>query len=114
MILFALQDFYNFLLDAGRDPLAIKTMESSAMIAVHKYSKYLSSNKFSGDGVDLGSLMNGVIRKKLKIIPNDVKWGGQSEIVFSALDGDFMKPRINEVDELLAKGVNVTIYNGQV
>ncbi|XP_010241644.1 PREDICTED: serine carboxypeptidase-like 51 [Nelumbo nucifera] len=107
-------DFYNFLLDAGRDPLAIKTMESSAMIAVHKYSKYLSSNKFSGDGVDLGSLMNGVIRKKLKIIPNDVKWGGQSEIVFSALDGDFMKPRINEVDELLAKGVNVTIYNGQV
>ncbi|KAJ0497772.1 putative carboxypeptidase C [Helianthus annuus] len=25
-----------------------------------------------------------------------------------------MRPRINEVDELLSKGVNVTIYNGQL
>nr|ACU23827.1 unknown [Glycine max] len=25
-----------------------------------------------------------------------------------------MRPRINEVDELLTKGVNVTVYNGQV
>jgi serine carboxypeptidase 1 len=28
--------------------------------------------------------------------------------------GDFMKPRIQEVDQLLKLGVNVTIYNGQV
>ena len=68
-------------------------------------------------------------------------------MVFSAMTGDFMKPRIKEVimkmfktkifipvpkihllsitfdmyrvlllqvDELLAKGVNVTVYNGQV
>ncbi|KAJ0016998.1 hypothetical protein Pint_10575 [Pistacia integerrima] len=41
-------------------------------------------------------------------------WGGQSDYVFTQLQGDFMRPRINEVDELLAKGVNVTIYNGQV
>ncbi|KAJ0027872.1 hypothetical protein Pint_35793 [Pistacia integerrima] len=30
------------------------------------------------------------------------------------MTGNFMKPRINEVDELLAKGINVTIYNGQL
>lgn len=25
------------------------------------------------------------------------RWGGQSDAVFTALEGDFMKPRINEV-----------------
>ncbi|KAJ6331321.1 hypothetical protein OIU76_009826 [Salix suchowensis] len=51
------------------------------------------------------------------------KWDGQGGLVFQALIGDFMKPRIQEckyllfilhVDELLAKGINVTIYNGQL
>jgi hypothetical protein len=41
-------------------------------------------------------------------------WGDQSDDVFVALEGDFMKPRIEEVDQLLKLGVNVTIYNGQV
>ena len=41
-------------------------------------------------------------------------WGDQSDDVFVALEGDFMKPRIQEVDQLLKLGVNVTIYNGQV
>ncbi|KAI3842298.1 hypothetical protein MKW98_026088 [Papaver atlanticum] len=41
-------------------------------------------------------------------------WGSQSGNVFAALSGDFMKPRINEIDELLKNGVNVTVYNGQV
>ncbi|KAK9127587.1 hypothetical protein Syun_016384 [Stephania yunnanensis] len=80
-----------------------------------RYSRYLDSMRATpgGDG-DLDSLMNGPIRKKLNIIPPNVTWGGQSEDVFSALSGDFMKPRINEVDELLRKGVNVTVYNGQL
>ncbi|GLU19278.1 hypothetical protein SLE2022_355390 [Rubroshorea leprosula] len=77
-------DFYNFLLDAG------------------------------GNGGDIDSLMNGPIKEKLKIIPSNISWGEQSDYVFSNLAGDFMKPRIDEVDELLAKGVNVTIYNGQL
>ncbi|PQQ14103.1 serine carboxypeptidase-like 51 isoform X2 [Prunus yedoensis var. nudiflora] len=77
-------DFYNFLLDSGMDPVS-----SSATIEESK-------------GI------------ALKIIPDNVTWGGQSDYVFTAMTGDFMKPRINEVDELLARGVNVTIYNGQV
>ncbi|TQE04004.1 hypothetical protein C1H46_010375 [Malus baccata] len=110
-------DFYNFLLDSGMDPVSsLATIQYNKGIYVKKYSRYLSSLRSSAGGGngDLDSLLNGAIKKKLKIIPDDVTWGGQSDYVFSALTGDFMKPRINEVDELLAKGINVTIYNGQV
>ncbi|KAL5995865.1 hypothetical protein ACLOJK_025937 [Asimina triloba] len=104
-------DFYNFLLDAGNDPVSsVATALSDGMVM--KYSSYLSS-KYSSDG-DTYSFMNGVIRQKLKIIPKNVIWGDQSNFVFDGLQNDFMKPRINEVDELLFKGVNVTVYSGQV
>ncbi|XP_041941959.1 retinoid-inducible serine carboxypeptidase [Alosa sapidissima] len=62
----------------------------------------------------LGELMNGKIRKKLGIIPRNVTWGGQAEAVFASMSGDFMKPVIDVVDELLEAGVNVTVYNGQL
>ncbi|XP_053309002.1 retinoid-inducible serine carboxypeptidase [Spea bombifrons] len=62
----------------------------------------------------LYDLMNGPIRKKLQIIPDDVTWGGQSGEVFSSMAGDFMKPVIDIVDELLYANVNVTVYNGQL
>ncbi|KAM7528030.1 hypothetical protein LguiB_031440 [Lonicera macranthoides] len=108
-------DFYNFLLDSGMDPLSLTAAELSHGIAMKRYSRYLDSLRANpgGDG-DLTSLMNGEIKKKLKIIPKDVQWVGQSDLVFSALAGDFMRPRISEVDELLSKGVDVTIYNGQL
>ncbi|KAL0369592.1 UNVERIFIED_CONTAM: Serine carboxypeptidase-like 51 [Sesamum angustifolium] len=108
-------DFYNFLLDSGMDPVSLTASELSQQIAIKRYSRYLNSLRSTpgGEG-DLDSLMNGEIKKKLKIIPSDVQWGGQSDLVFNALEGDFMRPRIQEVDELLAKGVNLTIYSGQV
>lgn len=108
-------DFYNFLLDSGMDPVSLTAIELAKGIGMRRYSRYLNSlmSSVGGDG-DVDSLMNGAIRKKLKIIPENVTWGGQSNDVFSVLAGDFMKPRINEVDELLAKGVNVTVYNGQL
>ncbi|XP_004684459.2 PREDICTED: retinoid-inducible serine carboxypeptidase [Condylura cristata] len=62
----------------------------------------------------LSQLMNGPIRKKLKIIPEDCSWGAQATSVFVNMQGDFMKPVINIVDELLEAGVNVTVYNGQL
>ncbi|KAF9594652.1 hypothetical protein IFM89_034335 [Coptis chinensis] len=108
-------DFYNFMLDSGRDPLSTVAVELSKGIAIKRYSRYLDSLKaYPGGGGDLGSFMNGPIKKQLKVIPENVTWGGQSELVFTGLEGDFMRPRINEVDELLAKGVNVTVYNGQL
>ncbi|XP_027120538.1 serine carboxypeptidase-like 51 [Coffea arabica] len=99
-------DFYNFLSFAEDDPSSLSAAsELKQRIAVKRSSP-------GGDG-DLYSLMNGDIKKKLKIIPPNVTWGGQSNSVFEALKGDFMRPRISEVDELLAKGINVSIYNGQ-
>ncbi|KAA8550290.1 hypothetical protein F0562_001974 [Nyssa sinensis] len=108
-------DFYNFLLDSWMDPVSLTAAELSKEIAMKRYSTYLGSLRVSPGGYgDLYSLMNGAIRKKLKIIPDNVQWGGQSHLVSTSLVGDFMRPRINEVDELLAKGVNVTVYNGQL
>ncbi|KAL1323549.1 hypothetical protein AAHE18_13G024000 [Arachis hypogaea] len=117
-------DFYNFLVDAGSDSVALSSAMELGLFrefSMNRYSKYLTSMRLSsssslypGGGNDLDTLLNGVIKKKLKIIPQNVTWGGQSDGVFTNLESDFMKPRINEVDQLLAKGVNVTIYNGQV
>ncbi|TXG58392.1 hypothetical protein EZV62_016221 [Acer yangbiense] len=111
-------DFYNFLFDDGNSPISA-TKQFKGLARIDRYSRYLSTKKSSkadagGSDVDLDSLMNGPIKKKLQIIPENVTWGGQGDLVFSAMTGDFMKPRIKEVDELLAKGVNVTVYNGQV
>ncbi|KAM7496841.1 hypothetical protein LguiA_021255 [Lonicera macranthoides] len=98
-------DFHNFLLDSDTSGL-------SHGVARKPYIHSLSS---SSDRLGaLRDLMNAVIRKKLKIIPDNVQWGGQSVLTCNALGGDFLKPRISEVDALLAKGVNVTIYNGQL
>ncbi|KAM5584310.1 serine carboxypeptidase-like 51 [Rosa sericea] len=114
-------DFYNFLLDSGMDPvsMSVTTTEiSQKKFALKRYTRYLNSLRQSslapGGNGDLDTLLNGVIKRKLKIIPNNVTWGMQSGNVFEAMTGDFMRPRIDEVDQLLAKGVNVTIYNGQV
>ncbi|XP_031385736.1 serine carboxypeptidase-like 51 isoform X2 [Punica granatum] len=114
-----LVDFYNVLLDAFMDPVSsVAAEELGNAIAAQRYSTYLnylkSSSSSPGSDGDINSLMEGPIRKKLKIIPKNVTWGGQGNAVFNNFQGDFMKPRINEVDELLAKGVNVTVYNGQV
>ncbi|XP_027726312.1 retinoid-inducible serine carboxypeptidase [Vombatus ursinus] len=73
----------------------------------HRHVRQLHQDKLS-------ELMNGPIRKKLKIIPDFVTWGEQSSLVFSNMEKDFMKPVINIVDELLEAGINVTIYNGQL
>ncbi|CAL9136649.1 unnamed protein product [Musa acuminata var. zebrina] len=105
-------DFYNFLLDSADDPISVTAVQQSEKLTMKAYPTYLSSKASSS--VDISSLMNGVIREKLKIIPKTVSWGYQSDDVFNSLSSDFMRPRIREVDELLSLGINVTIYNGQV
>ncbi|XP_038694226.1 serine carboxypeptidase-like 51 isoform X1 [Tripterygium wilfordii] len=111
-------DIYNFLLNSGESSGSVTTTELSQGMSMKRYSRYLSSLRAFPGGAglvgDLDSLMDGEIRKKLKIIPPNVTWGGQANFVFSAMAGDFMRPRINEVDELLNKGVSVSVYNGQL
>ncbi|CAL5014138.1 unnamed protein product [Urochloa decumbens] len=105
-------DFYNFLKDDASEDSTSTTMVSSFR-SRNGYSGYLQSMAAEREGGFEG-LMNTVIKKKLGIIPKDLSWGQQSGDVFDALAGDFMKPRIQEVDQLLKMGVNVTIYNGQL
>ncbi|CAL5334641.1 unnamed protein product [Camellia sinensis] len=89
-------DFYNFMLDHGNDPVESRTFDSNGLL-VDRYSTYMSTKIFlltnGALGPDLGTVMNGPIKQKLF----QRTWDGQGGIV----------------DKLLAKGVNVTIYNGQ-
>ena len=62
----------------------------------------------------LADFMNGPIRQKLEIIPESVKWGGQSADVYKHLVGDIMRNVIKEVDVLLENEISVTIYQGQL
>jgi serine carboxypeptidase 1 len=111
-------DVYNFLLDSGMDPVTTTTAAAAATASnthVNKYSRYLSSqDEAAADANTIGGIMNGVVKQKLKIIPTNLTWQELSNPVYSALLNDFMKPRIDEIDELLSYGVNVTVYNGQV
>jgi len=62
----------------------------------------------------MNNLMNGPIKQKLGIIPNNVTWGGQSNDVFTYMQGDFMRPAIDKVDNLLTNGYQVVVYGGQL
>ena len=62
----------------------------------------------------LSEFMNGPIRKKLGIIPDDVTWGGQSGDVFVKQSVDFMKPTVKDVTQLLNSGLMVVVYEGQL
>ncbi|KAM0888988.1 hypothetical protein ACQ4PT_027997 [Festuca glaucescens] len=104
-------DVYNFLLDSGMDPVSTTT---SSNTHVKKYSRYLSIQEAASDPNAIGGIMNGVVKQKLKIIPSNVTWQELSYKVYSALTSEIMKPRIDEIDELLSYGVNVTVYNGQL
>ncbi|XP_054792042.1 serine carboxypeptidase-like 51 [Prosopis cineraria] len=107
---------YNFLLDEEDSGVLSGIEARSPQRTVRKrYSSYLKALRSStGGGGDVGSLLNGAVRRKLKIIPENVTWQLLADPVTHRFDGDFMKPRIDEVDELLAKGVHVTVFNGQL
>ncbi|KAK3869436.1 hypothetical protein Pcinc_025254 [Petrolisthes cinctipes] len=77
---------------------------------VHLYNHYV------GDvSADLDHLMNGPMREKLKVIPENVTWGGQSKMVFEALSEDFMTSAVKNVELLLnTTNLKVVVYNGQL
>ena len=104
-------NFYNILKDESSEDAAVLATAGAAVRKVG-YTRYLSSKATREGGLD--GLMNAEVKAKLGIIPNNFTWGEQSGDVFEALAGDFMKPRINEVDQLLRLGVEVTIYSGQL
>ncbi|KAF6096892.1 serine carboxypeptidase 1 [Phyllostomus discolor] len=103
-------NFYNILTKSAPMSAMKSSLEFTQSHLVHLYQRHV--RHLNQD--NLSQLMNGPIRAKLKIIPEDCSWGGQAESVFLNMEGDFMKPAISIVDELLEAGVNVTVYNGQL
>lgn len=95
----------NFLLDTSMNPI----LENPSSL---RSSQLMSQVSPAANTID--AIMNGVIKKKLMIIPKNLIWQEASIQVHDALANTFMKPAINEVDALLAYGVNVTVYNGQL
>ncbi|OXB77029.1 UNVERIFIED_CONTAM: hypothetical protein H355_014851 [Colinus virginianus] len=100
-------NFYNIM---TKDVPEMKTNEQENFHLVRLYERHVKNMHKN----NLSELMNGPIRKKLQVIPDCVKWGGQSTKVFENMAEDFMRPVIDIVDQLLAAGVNVTVYNGQL
>jgi len=99
-------DFYNFLKHDSSDSSSVSTHGLLSRMA----KRHLQVTQ----AADLTQVMNGPIRQKLGIIPANVSWAESASSVFVALAADFMKDTIHQVDELLAAGVNVTIYSGQL
>uniref|UniRef100_A0ACD5ZXH3 Uncharacterized protein n=1 Tax=Avena sativa TaxID=4498 RepID=A0ACD5ZXH3_AVESA len=108
-------NFYNLLKDESSDDTAALTLAGGGnkrWVRKEGYTSYLGSKATREGGLD--GLMDTVVKAKLGIVPKNFTWGQQSGDVFEALEGDFMKPRIHEVDQLLKLGVDVTIYSGQL
>lgn len=101
-------DVYNILLHNVPSP-----MSSSSQLGSTPLGKLYSTHVGRLYGTSLSGLMNGPIRKKLGIIPNNVTWGGQSGDVFFYQTEDFMKPVIDDVSTLL-KYYKVVVFQGQL
>lgn len=99
-------DFYNIL-----TPRRARILnESSSLLEIYEDRKNF---RILGGLDDLPNLMNGPIKQKLGI-PSHVRWGGQSNAVFDYQRGDFMKPNVDTVVELLDLGVQVIVYTGNL
>jgi serine carboxypeptidase 1 len=100
-------DFYNILKFVLPGATGLKTHRLR-----NKYNVFLPAERAT-DPLDV--LMNGEIKDKLGIIPENVTWGGQYDAVFTAQEGDFMKPVIATVDEvLMTTNLQVVVYEGQL
>lgn len=64
---------YNFLLDSGMDPVSADTptVSSPSNVQALRYATYLGSQDSDSNTID--SIMNGVIKEKLRIVPKDLK-----------------------------------------
>lgn len=109
-------DFYNILYPhhPTTTPKNINT-KNAAYYGLKNQLADLFDRHVATYAVDpLDELMNGYFKNYLKIIPEDVTWGGQSGNVFNKMRGDFMKPAIDIVDEDITSGYKVVVYNGML
>jgi len=76
------------------DPVLAADLGLSSLRSTHIMP--VCSQASESDPNTIEGIMNGVIKKKLKIIPEDLIWQQASLDVYEALVNDFMKPAINE------------------
>lgn len=108
-------NFYNVFMDDPYSAFYNARQPVPEVFADHPYLASLYERHVTTPrGPFLQSVMNGYLKTKLNI-PFHVYWGSQSGSVFNAMSGDFMKPVINEVDELLTTtDVEIIVITGQL
>uniref|UniRef100_A0A0E0NW36 Carboxypeptidase n=1 Tax=Oryza rufipogon TaxID=4529 RepID=A0A0E0NW36_ORYRU len=107
-------NIFNFLFNtSGVDLRVLAAEDKQKEVRGSPLMRFVGQDLSGSSGPNtIEGIMNGVIKEKLKIIPNNLVWQLATIAVFNALENEFMKPAINEVDELLSLGVNVTVWNG--
>lgn len=104
-------NLYNILQFDNEGPQLPKSQKDKLTTLDRLYSRHVGVY-YAND--DLNELMNGPIKKKLGI-PENVTWGGQSEMVFEKQAVDFMKSVQDIVDDLISNtSLQVTVYSGQL
>lgn len=114
-------DFYNvqyntrFLNSAIENSQAKSNLNPrTAAFDVMVKRKKLSIIEDDDDEDDLTTLMRNQVHEALSL-PLDVVWGSQASAVFDTLAGDFMKPVIKFVEDVLNNtSVKVNVYSGQL
>ena len=99
---------YNVLQHHAPSPMTFSSTGNKMLDALYQRHVGIYHTK------SLSDFMNTVIRKKLGIIPDNVTWGGQSNLVFEYQSTEFMKPVTKEVSQLLDSDVLVVVYQGQL
>nr|CDJ96751.1 Peptidase S10 domain containing protein [Haemonchus contortus] len=101
--------WYNILKYGGQDDWSKKRRKRAAYRSRNRqFNRHVAALQTDA----LSNYMDTTVRNKLGIIPDNVKFGAQSNAVFNKQQGDFMKPNWDTVDELLMNGTNVIVYNG--
>lgn len=115
-------DFYNVLFDTpfssseARSKFLKQSPRNVAFDILVKRKQIAADDENDDEDPDtkLRNLMRGAVHEALNL-PANVKWGSQSGAVFDTLAGDFMKPVVEIVEELLNNStVKVVVYSGQL
>jgi len=105
-------DFYNVQKETRGDAWAKKLKSRSKADIMYRTLVQFDIDE-DRDKI-LNNLMRGPVSQALGI-PTSVKWGSQSGSTFTKQMGDFMKPVIHVVEELLDKtDLTVSVFSGQL
>jgi serine carboxypeptidase 1 len=114
-------DFYNVLYDTPYRSSEAQAKHFQINPRTAAFDTLVKRKRLNDDDNDdedsdrkLTKLMRGAVHQALNL-PETVVWGSQAGVVFDTLAGDFMKPVVSVVEEVLANTtVKVVVYSGQL